>query len=65
MTLNFEKFSIQQDRCIDDFDKWATFASSQPSYGLNGEPWSDKIKAVQQRIVEKYRTGLGTSNANV
>lgn len=56
--MNFEKFSVQQDRCIDDFDKWATFASSQPSYGLKGEPWSDQIKSVQQHIVEKYRTCL-------
>jgi nicotinamide phosphoribosyltransferase len=50
----YEKFSVQQDRCINDFDKWRDFAKANPNYGMNGESLSDEVKKVQKEIKEKY-----------
>lgn len=50
----YHKFSVQQDRCINDFDKWRDFAKDNPNYGMNGESLSYEVKKVQKEIKEKY-----------
>lgn len=50
-----EKFSVLQDRCVQQFDDANDFATENPDYGLNGETWSDSIKEVQKQFIMKHR----------
>lgn len=49
-----EKFSVQQDRCIQDFDSWRDFAKGCPTYGMNGSSLSAEVIKVQEQICTEY-----------
>ena len=51
----FESFDVTQQRCIDDFDSFTSFSTTNPDFGFNRTCLSENVQTIQNDKMKEFK----------